>query len=209
MTNEAAIKSDSQVLGHAGGKFVGMSGDRVRRVGGTFYRGETTNFGPFQEQLARPSGVSQYVLQGWMPSQPFINADTTIVAFGSCFANNISKYLNGLGFNVATKKDEIAYVSKLGDGMVNTFAIRQQFEWAWNNVTPKADLWHGYEAESFGYDEEVRLKTKALFDSADVFIITLGLSEIWYDEPTGEVFWRAVPADKYDPNSTQVPGARV
>ncbi len=33
-----------------------------------------------------------------------------------------------------------------------------------------------------------------------MFIITLGLSEIWYDEPTGEVFWRAVPARQYDPS---------
>ncbi|MBM7853479.1 hypothetical protein JOD31_003740 [Methylopila capsulata] len=134
-----------------------------------------------------------------MPAERFIEADTTIVAFGSCFANNISNYLNNLGYNVATKKDNVAYISKMGDGMVNTYAIRQQFEWAWNNVVPKADLWRGYDAEEFGYDENVRLRTAELFDSADVFIITLGLSEIWYDEPTGEVFWRAVPKDKYDP----------
>ena len=60
------------------------------------------------------------------------------------------------------------------------------------------ELWHGYDAAAFGYDEQTRLATRALFDTADVFIITLGLSEVWYDEPTGEVFWRAVPAAKYD-----------
>jgi hypothetical protein len=32
-----------------------------------------------------------------------------------------------------------------------------------------------------------------------MFIITLGLSEIWYDEETGGVFWRAVPKEKYVP----------
>jgi hypothetical protein len=87
----------------------------------------------------------------------------------------------------------------MGDGMVNTFAIRQQFDWAWDRRVPRGDLWHGYDARSFGYREDVRAVTEAMFDQADVFIITLGLSEIWYDEPTGEVFWRAVPYARFDP----------
>lgn len=168
--------------------------------GYSFYRGENTNFGPTLDMLERPDAVAKYFLKGWMPAEPFIDQDTNIIAFGSCFASNISNYLNGIGYNVATKKDNVAYVSRLGDGIVNTHAIRQQFEWAWENVTPSVDLWHGYKAEEFGYDEAVRLRTRELFDSADLFIITLGLSEVWYDEPTGEVFWRAVPFDKFDPS---------
>ncbi|OLP53872.1 hypothetical protein BJF92_04620 [Rhizobium rhizosphaerae] len=82
--------------------------------------------------------------------------------------------------------------------MVNTYAILQQFSWAWEGVAPQADVWHGKKAEDFAHDELVRLETKELFDNADLFIITLGLSELWYDKPTGEVFWRAVPADVYD-----------
>lgn len=149
--------------------------------------------------IAADSLATRY-LAGFTPDEPFIDGDTTIIAFGSCFANNISKYLNNLGFNVATKRDTRAYVSSMGDGIVNTYAIRQQFEWAWLNRQPSVDLWHGYKAEEFGYDERVRLATKELFDQGDVFIITLGLSEIWYDEPTGEVFWRWVPKDRYDPS---------
>lgn len=168
--------------------------------GYSFYRGEHTNYGPTLDMLERPDAIAKYFLKGWMPAEPFVDADTNIIAFGSCFASNISNYLNNIGYNVATKKDNVAYVSRLGDGIVNTHAIRQQFEWAWENNTPAVDLWHGYKAEEFGYDESVRLKTKELFDSADMFIITLGLSEVWYDEPTGEVFWRAVPFDKFDPS---------
>jgi len=37
-----------------------------------------------------------------------------------------------------------------------------------------------------------------LLDKSDVFIITLGLAEVWYDEPTKEVFWRAVPKEHFD-----------
>lgn len=165
----------------------------------TFYRGEHANFLPVKAEMRQPGALSGHVLAGWMPDTPFIDRDTTIVAFGSCFAGHISRYLNNLGFDVATRQDTKAYVSVMGDGMVNVFAICQQFEWAWENKVPAVELWHGFKAEEFGYDEAVRLKTRELFDSADVFVITLGLSEIWYDEPTGEVFWRAVPFDKFNP----------
>jgi hypothetical protein len=170
-----------------------------RKTGASFFRGETTNFYPSDKSLERTGVVAEYLAKGWMPAERFVRSDTPIVAFGSCFADNISKYLHKAGFNVLTKRDSLAYVSKMGDGMVNTFAIRQQFEWAWLGKTPQADLWHGYDAAKFGYDEAVRRRTKALFDEAEMFIITLGLSEVWYDEVTGEVFWRAVPKDKYDP----------
>lgn len=170
-----------------------------RKASATFFRGETTNFYPSDKSLERSSVVSDYFAKGWMPAERFVTQNTPIVAFGSCFAENISRYLHKAGFNVLTKRDNLAYVSSMGDGMVNTFAIRQQFEWAWLGKTPQAELWHGYDASQFGYDEAVRLRTKALFDEAELFVITLGLSEVWYDEPTGEVFWRAVPKDKYDP----------
>jgi hypothetical protein len=59
--------------------------------------------------------------------------------------------------------------------------------------------WYGYHAQLFGYDEAVRLETRDLFMKTDVFILTFGLSEVWYDEPTGEVFWKAVPKEHVDP----------
>ncbi|RJF94492.1 hypothetical protein D3874_01250 [Oleomonas cavernae] len=154
---------------------------------------------PDEAAMAADTTLEHAVLKGLMPAAPFVNADRTLIAFGSCFANNISRYLNTIGYNVATRRDAIAYVSRMGDGIVNTFAIRQQFEWAWEGKVPQVELWHDYKATEFGYDEGIRLRTRELFDMGDVFIITLGLSEVWYDEPTGEVFWRAVPADKYDP----------
>ncbi|WP_349436099.1 GSCFA domain-containing protein [Pararhizobium sp. A13] len=172
---------------------------RQRKTSQSFFRGEHTNFHPTNNSFAAPNFLAEYLMEGWAPASKFVTKETPIVAFGSCFAANISDYLHGRDYNVLTKKESRAYVTQMGDGIVNTFAILQQFEWAWLNKTPNADLWHGYAAEEFGYDEAVRLETKDLFDQADLFIITLGLSEVWYDEPTGEVFWRAVPMDKYDP----------
>jgi hypothetical protein len=167
--------------------------------GGSFYRGDVVNLAPDKAGLETDTAIQDFILKGWMPDERFIGPQSNIVAFGSCFAANIGRYLLGLGFLVSAKGQGTTYVQTIGDGMVNVFAIGQQFEWAWESRVPEVDLWHGWKAEEFGYDEEVRLATKALFDKADVFILTFGLSEIWYDEPTGEVFWRAIPKGKYDP----------
>lgn len=171
-----------------------------QRISGSYFRGEKPQFYPEDRTLERDYVIERFFMKGWAPAKPFIDHDTPIVAFGSCFAKNISNYLHAKGYNVLTKKANKAYVTSMGDGMVHTHAIRQQFEWAWENRVPKADLWVGYNHEDFGYDEEARLQTKELFDEARVFIITLGLSEIWYDEITGEVFWRQPPEAKRDPD---------
>lgn len=163
----------------------------------TFWRGENTTFHPTDEDMASV-GALDIIAKG-LPAQPLINNKSNIIAFGSCFADNVSKHLYRNGYRVATRDDPVAYISRMGDGIVNSYAVAQQFEWAWTGKTPQVELWHGYDAKALGYDEDIRLATKATLDKADVFIITLGLSEVWYDEPTGEIFWRAVPADKFDP----------
>lgn len=187
--------------------------DGVKQVvHSTWYRGEHTNFNPTKSMMANQDSVDRYIVDGWAPETPPIDQSTKIVAFGSCFAENITRWLASQDFNVLTSKDgenSDAYVVEFGEGMVNTFAIRQQFEWAFEGTTPAAELWHDYKANEFGYDESIRQKTLDLFNSADVFIITLGLAEIWYDKVTQEAFWRAVPADKYDPERHQFRVATV
>jgi hypothetical protein len=137
-----------------------------------------------------------------LPEAPLIGPETRIAAFGSCFAQEISDWLAQRNFSILTQKGGeygSTYVVRFGEGMVNTFALRQQFEWAFEARRLEGELWHGYDARAFGYDEDVRLATRAVFEQSDLFVITLGLSEVWYDAITGGVFWRAVPRDKYDP----------
>ena len=86
----------------------------------------------------------------------------------------------------------------MGEGLVNVYSLLQQFEWALTNKMPPENLWHGFDAKTFGYDDNVRHKTREILLTTDVFIITLGLSEGWYDEVTGGIFWRAVPMQFYD-----------
>jgi len=169
----------------------------------TWYRGENCNYNPRAENLTGSDAVRRHVIAGWEPDAPFIGPQTRTVAFGSCFAANITKWLEKRDFNVISSKSSShgkSYVARFGEGIVNTFVIRQQFEWALQGKQFEENLWHGYDATEYGYDEDIRNDTKAMFQEADVFIITLGLSEIWYDEVTGGVFWRAIPKDKYDPS---------
>lgn len=168
----------------------------------TWFRGDHCNFNPRRGNLRRPQDVVAHVLQGWLPEAPLIGPKTRIAAFGSCFAEHISVWLARRRFSVLTQKDgeyRDSYLVQFGEGMVNTFALRQQFEWAFEGKRAEGELWHGYDARAFGYDENVRAATRALFDQTDIFVITLGLSEVWYDSVTDGVLWRAVPRDKYDP----------
>jgi hypothetical protein len=169
----------------------------VRRTSPTFQRGEHVNFFPHDDSMGASGFVADYFVKGLVPAEPVLEPGARIVAFGSCFAAHVSGYLTGLGFEVLGH--EKAAITRMGDGIVNTFAIRQQFEWVWGDWRPSRELWHGYDARAIGADEEARLATRALFDQADAFIITLGLSEVWYDEPSGDVFWRAVPVEEFDP----------
>lgn len=168
----------------------------------TWFRGEHTNPLPHNRHFYKQGAIEKYVLKGWAPTEPAIDVNTQVTAFGSCFAANISNWLSRRNYNVLNKSDDAgrAYVVACGEGMVNSFVILQQFEWAWEGKTFDQDLWHGYDTESYGYDPEVQAQTKKMFDETDVFILTFGLSEIWYDEPTGNVFWRTIPKDAYDPS---------
>ncbi len=173
-------------------------GQVKKSMDSSFFRGETVNFNPYRRDFAMPDFLAKFVLKGWLPAQNLIDKNTQITAFGSCFAQNISKHLSGVGFKLTKDSAPSIHVSYMGEGLVNVHAICQQFEWALEDKKIPEGLWHGWTAEEYGVSEDIRIATQKAFLSTDFFIVTLGLSEIWYDEPTGEVFWRAVPVGRYD-----------
>jgi hypothetical protein len=176
-------------------------GGRRQTVTAGWYRGEHCNFGPTLTHLENWQGYGDYFLKGHLPEEPFITPDTRITAFGSCFAVNIGNWLSKRNFRILNKDTASkAYIVQMGEGFVTSYSILQQFQWAFEGKTPKVDLWHGYDAQAFGYDETVRQETLRLLNETDCFILTFGLSEVWYDRPTGEVFWRAIPIEQFDPD---------
>ena len=123
----------------------------------TWFRGEHTNALPHNRHFYKQGGVEKYVLQGWAPDAPVITARTQVTAFGSCFAANISNWLSKRSYNVLNKAEDAgnSYVVECGEGMVNSFVILQQFEWAWENKVFDQALWHGYDTTEYGYDPKV------------------------------------------------------
>lgn len=175
------------------------SGKDIQKFNGSWYRGNSTNFIPSKKLLNQPNSIKEYILKGYFPSKPFIEKDTVITAFGSCFAQHITKHLISNGFNVLGKKLKIdSHIIRFGEGIVNTFAILEQLDWAFNNKNLSEGLWFGNNKEVVIPDENIRVNTKNLLLKTRVLIITIGLSEIWYDKQSNRVFWRAVPANIFD-----------
>jgi hypothetical protein len=173
-------------------------GEQAKRMGSSFFRGGDCNFNPYGHDHTLEDFAQRFLLKGWLPEAPLIKPVTRVTAFGSCFATHISEHLVKLGFDVAKQREKAIYVSSMGEGLVNVHSIVQQFRWALEGWAPPANLWHGYNAEECGLSEDIRQKTREVFLDTEVFILTFGLSEIWYDEVTGGVFWRAVPMKQYD-----------
>jgi hypothetical protein len=165
-----------------------------------WYRGEHCNFNPRRENLATAGMIADHVLAGWLPPEPLIGPQTRIAAFGSCFARHICEWLAARRFRVLNAEGGgTAHLVNMAEGMVNTFSILEQIRWALEGDRIEGEYWHGPGAVAHDHAEETRLETRRILLDTDVFIITLGLSEIWCDKLTGGVFWRGVPGHMFDP----------
>ncbi len=175
-----------------------LGDDEPRRAHSTWYRGEHCNYIPSASNLREDDAVEKYVLHGWAPERPFITRHHTITAFGSCFATHLTRYLQERRYDVCGEFGE-THVVHHGAGMVNTYALRQQLEWAYDEVDIGEDLWHDKRGVAAERSLEIKQNTRRLFDATDVFIFTLGLSEVWYNRDTGNVYWRGIPRLEFDP----------
>jgi hypothetical protein len=169
---------------------------------GSWYRGENTNFIPSIPDI-RGAGISdavdRYILDGWLPDAPFIDKSTRILAFGSCFAANLTAFLKSRGYNLlGADLDLNSHVIRFGEGIVNSFSIVEQLRWAIEGQPIDEGYWFGDKKEIALPTDEVREETRDLIRSAEVFVFTFGLSEIWFNKLSGQVFWRAIPKDLFD-----------
>lgn len=165
-----------------------------------WFRGEHCNYNPLRQDLATASRVIDHVLKGWLPPEPLIGPETRVTAFGSCFARHICEWLAKRSFNVLNADTQNAsHLVTMGEAMVNTFSLLEQLLWAFEGRHFEGEFWHGADAKSYARSEAARQGTHQILSNTDVFVITLGLSEVWYDKVTGGVFWRAVPTRLHDP----------
>jgi hypothetical protein len=166
----------------------------------TWYRGEHCNFGPTKEELLEDGAVEKFFLKGWTPPAPFMGTDTKVMTFGSCFARHLRNYLTTRNIPQHELKYKRVPIMHAAAGLNTTFTLRQQFEWAWEGRQFDESLWFSEEKEEIPALEKYREETRRVFNETDIFVITLGLSEIWYNKESGDVFWRGIPVHQHDPD---------
>ena len=144
---------------------------------------------PDEEQLKENPGY--YVLTGCKPEKPFITRNHNITALGSCFAENITKYISQLGFKANKEKENFGHLHlfRYGAEFYNTFSIRQQFAWALENEKVMDGTWYDESGVKIVPSEQLKFNTQEILLNTDVFIITFGGTQI-YRNKNGEVAWR-------------------
>lgn len=164
---------------------------------------------PRRGDLVSPEAFDKYFFDGLVPSAPYLSRADRIGTIGSCFAQNIASRLTKLGYqtpaNTRIGTSEHVYVT---DNFFNTFVIREAFEYAFGL---EADREHWI---ADGASDPVRPNqisytidtVRSALEKADVYVVTLGLAEVWFNRNTGVVYPGGVNIDAFDP---QLHGFRV
>lgn len=163
-----------------------------------WFKGRDFQYLPTKPEL-QAAGLAP-VLSGWKPERPLIGPDTRVLAIGSCFARYFVLWLGDHGFNRSISQSPYNALLKFGFSFESVAVIAQQFRWAFGRFDAHNAFWIGKDQQPVVPTEQSRLLARETLERAEVLIITLGLSEIWYDQTTGEPLWRAVPVNSYDPS---------
>jgi hypothetical protein len=137
--------------------------------------------------------------EGWLPNKPLITPHTRVHAIGSCFARYFILWLAEHGFNKIAPDSPYNALLRFGSDFESAAVIAQQFRWAFGELEDKTLLWISKHKEIFAATEEKRQLVRNTFLATDVLIITLGLSEVWYDKIAEEPLWRALTSDQFNP----------
>ena len=139
--------------------------------------------------------IDDYILPGHSPPSPLIDRESGVVTIGSCFAAELRYFLSRFGVSSGS--------FWVPSGLNNSFAILDFLQWC--VYGKESDGAYRYDRAEDGDIEEwkpVQAQKDYLqhIASADLFVFTLGLSEVWRHKETLEVFWRGVPDSIFDNN---------
>ena len=163
----------------------------------TWYLGGPVHVVPRKKDYA-VNGI-QSLVEGWLPAAPLIGEATRVIGVGSCFARYFILWLAENGFNKNVDTSPYNALMRYGATFESPAVIAQQFRWAFGEFDSHDALWIGKDKEVFEANEERRKLVRNTLEATDVLILTLGLSEVWYDKQTGEPLWRALTKRHYDP----------
>ena len=160
----------------------------------SWYLGGTVHKVPPKQDYAIES-----ILEGWLPREPPIGQSTRVIGVGSCFARYFVLWLAENGFNKEADESPYNALIRYAASFESPAVIAQQFRWAFDEFSGAGALWIGKDKEVFEANEERRNLVRATLQKTDVLLLTLGLSEVWYDKASGEPLWRALTKRHYDP----------
>jgi GSCFA family len=162
-----------------------------------WHKGTTFRYLP---DKARLSALGMDALgEGWLPVEPLITPETRVLAIGSCFARYFVVWLAEHGFNKTIQQSPYNALLRFGADFANLAVVAQQFRWAFGELDAKEVLWIDKHKDVFEATEERRQLVRDTLVTTDILLLTLGLSEVWYDRVTGEPLWRALTAEEFDP----------
>lgn len=165
---------------------------------GRWHTGRVYNQLPNKQKL-RQEGLAE-IAKGWLPEQPIIDAETRVLAVGSCFARNFTLWLAEHGFNKYFAESPYNALLRFNADFESPAVIAQQFRWAFDEVEPETLLWIDKNRHLIAATDEGKKQVRATLEQTDLLILTLGLSEVWYDKLSGEPLWRALTEKTYDPD---------
>jgi hypothetical protein len=130
-----------------------------------------------------------------------ITPQTRIASMGSCFAREIRKVLLEAGYAYITEEAHhpaAVHASAAWERTYNTFSMRQIFQYTFEEWHPEVRWWVAPQSATVQdpyrriilYDslsaaetdfESHRTHSRRVLESAEVLILTLGLTEIWQD----------------------------
>ena len=162
-----------------------------------WHKGSIHHEYPDKRKLRAEGGA--VIAEGWLPAKPLIARDTRVLAVGSCFARNFTLWLAEHGFNRSFPESPYNALLRFNADFESPAVIAQQMRWAFDEVDASALLWIDKGRNQVAATEEGKRQVRETLERTDVLILTLGLSEIWYDKVTGEPLWRALTEEAYDP----------
>jgi len=160
-----------------------------------------------------PSNISDFFFKS--KKKNIVNKNTKVVSIGSCFAENIAKYLKAHKYNYIVTEKGSGWFSANWGIVFNSASIRQIFEYSFGLFNPKIDWWEREEGKmqdpyrrDIIYPKGVHNKkreshfiaSRKAIEQAEVIIITLGLVEVWRDKRDNSTFWRVPPMHLYKPD---------
>ncbi len=173
----------------------------------------------FEPWQVWPGSFDNPPADGNFPAPPekgfHITRTTPIASLGSCFAREIKRRLIQRGFSYISEETHhpaAVHASAAWERVYNTFCMRQIFEYSFGEWTPAVRWWQTprsgriqdpyrrvivYESqgEAEADFERHRACSRRALASAQLLIVTLGLTEIWQDRQDGAVI--SLPAGPY------------